>query len=207
LALRLDPRALALVAITDDLRDGPAGLVSRAGAAVRGGATMVQLRLKHASGRELVEVARRLVATLPVPVIVNDRADVALAAGAAGVHLGVDDLPVAAVRAVVPPWFVVGASYGTDEELAHARGADYVGIGPVYGTASKDDAGDAIGVAGFERLRLLGGMPALAIGGITAANAAPLRTAGAAGVAVIRAVFGADDPEAAARALRAAFGT
>ena len=201
----LDPAALTLVAITDDLRDGVGGLAARAAAAVRGGATMVQLRLKHASGRELVEVARRLVQSLPVPVIVNDRADVALAAGAAGVHLGVDDLPVAAMRAIAPPGFVIGASVGADAELAHASGADYVGIGPVYATLSKSDAGEAIGVDGFARLRELGGMPALAIGGVTAANAAPLRDAGAAGVAVIRAVLGAPDPEAAARALRQAW--
>ena len=201
----LDPAALTLVAITDDLRDGVGGLAARAAAAVRGGATMVQLRLKHASGRELVEVARRLVQSLPVPVIVNDRADVALAAGAAGVHLGVDDLPVAAMRAIAPPGFVIGASVGADAELAHASGADYVGIGPVYATLSKSDAGEAIGVDGFARLRELGGMPALAIGGVTAANAAPLREAGAAGVAVIRAVLGAPDPEAAARALRQAW--
>lgn len=201
----LDPAALTLVAITDDLRDGVGGLAARAASAVRGGATMVQLRLKHASGRELVEVARRLVQSLPVPVIVNDRADVALAAGAAGVHLGVEDLPVAAVRAIAPPGFVVGASFGGDAELAHASGADYVGIGPVYATLSKSDAGSAIGVDGFARLRQLGGMPALAIGGVTAANAAPLREAGAAGVAVIRAVLGAPDPEAAARAIRRAW--
>ena len=201
----LDPAALTLVAITDDLRDGVGGLAARAAAAVRGGATMVQLRLKHASGRELVEVARRLVQSLPVPVIVNDRADVALAAGAAGVHLGVDDLPVAAMRAIAPPGFVIGASVGADAELAHASGADYVGIGPVYATLSKSDAGEAIGVDGFARLRELGGMPALAIGGVTAANAAPLRDAGAAGVAVIRAVLGAPDPEAAARAIRQAW--
>jgi thiamine-phosphate pyrophosphorylase len=202
----LDPAALALVAITDDLRDGVVGLAARAAAAARGGATMVQLRLKHASGRELVEVARRLVEALPVPVVVNDRVDVALAAGAAGVHLGVDDLPVAAVRAIAPPDFIVGASFGAEAELVHARGADYVGIGPVYATLSKQDAGEAIGVEGFARLRSLGGVPAVAIGGIGADNAAPLRLAGAAGVAVIRTVFGAADPEAAARALRQAFG-
>jgi thiamine-phosphate pyrophosphorylase len=202
----LDPAALALVAITDDLRDGVVGLVGRAAAAVRGGATMVQLRLKHASGRELVEVGRRLVESLPVPVVVNDRADVALAAGAAGVHLGVDDLPVAAVRAIAPEGFIIGASLGAEAELPHARGADYVGIGPVYPTLSKPDAGGVIGVEGFARLRALGDLPALAIGGIGAENAAPLRAAGASGIAVIRAVFGAADPEAAARALRQALG-
>lgn len=201
----LDERTLTLVAITDDLRDGAGGIAERAAAAVRGGATMVQLRLKHASGRELVEVARRLVATLPVPVIVNDRADVALAAGATGVHLGADDLPVPAVRAVAPPGFIIGASLGDASQLPHAEGADYVGIGPVFATTSKDDAGAAIGVAAFARLRELAGLPAVAIGGITPENAGALRAAGSSGISVIRAVFGVGDPEAAARRLREAF--
>jgi thiamine-phosphate pyrophosphorylase len=167
---------------------------------------MVQLRLKYATSHELLVAARTLVAALPVPVIVNDRADVALAAGAAGVHLGVDDLPVAAVRAMAPADFIIGASFGSEAELAHARDADYVGIGPVYGTASKEDAGEAIGVAGFERLRRLIEMPAVAIGGVDEGNAEALRGAGAAGIAVIRALFGAPDPEDAARRLRRGFG-
>ena len=201
----LDPSTLALVAITDDLRDGIPGLVARGVAAARGGASMLQVRLKHASSRELVEVTRALVAGVSVPVVVNDRADVALAAGAAGVHLGIDDLPVAAVRAIAPPGFFVGASFGDEAELAHARDADYVGIGPVHATASKLDAGVAIGVQGFARLRALVPCPAIAIGGVGTADAAALRSAGAAGVAVIRAVFGSADPEGAARELRRAF--
>lgn len=203
----IDPAVLRLLAITDDLRDGPAGLVERARAAVRGGATMIQLRLKVATARELVEVARALVAAVPAPVLVNDRADVALAAGAAGVHLGVDDLPVEAVRSFSPPGFIIGASFGGEDELAHAAGADYVGIGPVHETASKSDAGTAIGVAGFSRLARLIGVPAVAIGGVGVADAPELMRAGAAGVAVIRAVFGAPDPEAAARELRTAVGS
>ncbi|MFL5576170.1 MAG: thiamine phosphate synthase [Gemmatimonadaceae bacterium] len=201
------PDALRVLAITDDLRDGGAGLVGRAIAAVAGGATMVQLRLKDADARTLVEVARALVTALPVPVLVNDRADVALAAGAAGVHLGADDVPPRALRPCVPAGFVIGASVGADAELPNAEGADYVGIGPVFATASKADAGEAIGVAEFARLAALCGKPAVAIGGITPENAPLLRGAGASGVAVIRAVFGAPDPGAAARALSLAIGT
>jgi thiamine-phosphate pyrophosphorylase len=200
----LDARALRLVAITDDLRDGLEGLVARAGAAVRGGATMVQLRLKDESASTLVEVARALVASLSVPVIVNDRADVALAAGAAGVHLGPEDVPVAAVRRIAPAGFTIGASVGTDAEVALARGADYVGVGPVYSTMSKSDAGAAIGIDGFAKLARASGLPALAIGGLTAENARAALEAGASGIAVIRAIFAAPDPESAARALRAA---
>lgn len=197
-----DSTLLTLVAITDDLRDGRDGLVTRAQAAVRGGATMVQVRLKDADARTLVEVARALVSALPVPVIVNDRVDVALAAGAAGVHVGADDLPVAAVRRLAPPAFIVGASVGCDAEVAGSRGADYVGIGPVYGTTSKVDAGQAIGVPEFVRLARACALPAVAIGGITPERVAPLIAAGASGVAVIRAVFSAADPERAARAMR-----
>lgn len=202
-----DPTVLKLVAITDDLRDGQDGLVARARAAARGGATLIQVRLKDADARTQVEVARALVRTLTVPVVVNDRVDVALAAGAAGVHVGADDLPVDAVRRITPPGFIVGTSVGCDAEVAGARGADYVGIGPVYATASKPDAGDAIGVDEFARLALACGLPAVAIGGITPEHVPALIAAGASGVAVIRAVFGAVDPERSARALRDAIGT
>ena len=203
-----DPETLTLLAITDDLRDGRDGLVARAVAAVRGGATMIQLRLKDADARLQVEVARALMAALPphVPLIVNDRADIALAAGAAGVHVGAEDLPVDAMRRIAPADFIVGASVGCDAEVEGARGADYVGIGPVYGTPSKSDAGAAIGVEEFARLARRTGVPAVAIGGVDASNAAPLIAAGARGVAVIRAVFGAEEPESAARAIRSAIG-
>ena len=203
----LDPTSLTLLAITDDLRDGRDGLVARATAAVRGGATMLQLRLKDADARTTVEVARALLAVITVPLVVNDRADVALAVGAAGVHLGPDDLPVRAVRRFAPEGFLIGVSVGNDAEIAGAVGADYVGIGPVYATASKHDAGDAIGVEAFARLARACALPAVAIGGITAENAAPLMAVGAAGVAVISAVFRAPDVEAAARAIRSAIGT
>lgn len=199
--------ALRLIAITDDIRDGAAGLVSRASAAVRGGATMVQLRLEDVDPRDLVEVARMLVASVSVPVIVNDRADIALAAGAAGVHVGVDGIPASALRRVMPPGFIIGASVGKDAELSCARGADYAGIGPVFPAVAKPDVGAAMGVAEFARLARLTGIPAIGIGGIDDSNARELRDAGAAGIAVIRAVFAAHDPERAARALSSAIGS
>ena len=134
--------------------------------------------------------------------IVNDRADVAIAAGAAGVHLGADDVPARAVRVIAPVGFIIGASVGSDGEVAFADGADYVGIGPVFSTMSKRDAGEAIGVNEFSRLAVATGLPAVAIGGISAGNARLAIEAGADGVAAIAAVFGAMDPAAAARALR-----
>jgi thiamine-phosphate pyrophosphorylase len=202
----LDPRTLTLVAITDALRGGADDLVARAAAAVRGGATMVQLRLKDTDARTQVEVARRLVAELPVPVIVNDRVDIAMAAGAAGVHVGADDLPVSAVRRIAPIEFVVGASVGNDAEVALSAGADYVGVGPVFATGSKGDAGAAIGPAEMARLALACRVPAVGIGGITPDNVAAVIETGVAGVAVIGSVMGAPAPEWAARSLRRAIG-
>jgi thiamine-phosphate pyrophosphorylase len=206
-AAMIDAAALRLIAITDDLRDGVAGLVGRAVAAERGGATMVQLRLKALDARELVDVGTALVRALTVPVLVNDRVDVALACGAAGVHVGFDDMPVRAVRRIVPAGFVIGASVGADGEVANGSEADYVGVGPLFTTASKGDAGPAIGPEGVRRLRERCGRPCVAIGGITVENALGAIEAGADGVAVIRSVFGAESPERAARELRRAIGT
>lgn len=202
----LDPRILRLVAITDDAEDRRSTLVERVQAAVRGGATSIQVRLKTATPRELVELTRTIISKISVPVIVNDRADIALAAGAAGVHVGEADLPVAAVRRFVPADFIIGASLGSDAELANAKDADYVGIGPVFGSDSKPDAGDAIGVEGFKRLASLVPHPAIAVGGITADRALQITVNGAAGVAVINAIFRADDPESATREIADAIG-
>ena len=202
----LDPRILRLVAITDDAEDQRSTLVDHVAAAVRGGATSVQVRLKKATPREVVEIAKAIVSRVPVPVIVNDRADIALAAGAAGVHVGEADLPVSAIRRFAPPNFIIGASLGGDAELANAKDADYVGIGPLFSTGSKGDAGKAIGIEGFRKLAELSGRPALAVGGLTAARAAQVMAAGAAGVAVINAIFKSDDPERAARSIAAAIG-
>ena len=199
-----DARSLRLIAITDDLRDGRDGLVARAAAAVRGGATMIQLRLKDVPPRELVEVARALVDTIPVPIIVSERYDVALAAGAAGVHLGPHDLVAMEVRRVVPSPFVIGASVGSEEEAGRVEGADYVGIGPVFPATPDADAARALGSGEFSRLARLSSRPAVAIGGITAANTREVFAQGASGVAVIRAILAADDPEAAARSLSSA---
>ena len=204
----LDPESLTLVAITDAVSGGTDEIVQRALACVRGGATMVQLRLKDADARTQVEVARALIAALPasVPLIVNDRADLAIAAGAAGVHVGPEDLPAAAVRRIVGPDRIVGVSVGSDAEALQATDADYVGVGPVYATASKDDAGSAIGLVELERLVRRCARLAVGIGGIDATNAAAVIAAGARGVAVIRALFSASDPETAARSLRSAIG-
>ena len=168
--------------------------------AVRGGATSVQLRLKTAPAIEILALAHRLVAALEVPLLINDRPDIARAAGAAGVHLGPDDLSPALARRVLGDRAIIGASVGNAGESLLAAGADYWGIGPWRQTGTKSDAGTPLGAEGFARLvQAAGATPAIAIGGITADDAAAVRAAGGAGVAVVSAILGAPDPEAAAR--------
>jgi len=184
--------------VTDDRLVAGRDLVELARAAERGGATSVQLRLKRAAAGELAAAARALVRALRVPVLVNDRPDVALAAGAAGVHLGPDDIPVALVRRVVPPGFIVGASAGSPSEAASVMEADYWGVGPWRVTETKSDAGQALGADGFGRIVLLGeGKPCIAIGGVRPEDVAPVLAAGGAGVAVVSGILGEEEVEAA----------
>jgi thiamine-phosphate pyrophosphorylase len=184
--------------VTDDHLLAGRDVVALARAAEAGGATAVQLRLKQAPPREQVALARALVAALEVPVLVNDRPDVAIAAGAAGVHLGPEDLPVALVREVAPPGFVIGASVGSVEEAGAAGVADYWGIGPWRITTTKADAGEGLGPEGFARLaQLAGGRPCLAIGGVRPEDVARVRAAGGVGVAVVSGILAATDMQAA----------
>ncbi len=192
--------ALRLMLVTDDAYLAGRDLVALARAAERGGVTSVQLRLKRATPRELADAARALVAVLRIPVLVNDRPDVAIAAGAAGVHVGPDDLPVPLVRRIAPLGFIVGASAGTPEEAAAAAGADYWGVGPWRGTTTKADAGAALGPAGFARLvALAGSVACIAVGGVRPEDVAAVRRAGGVGVAVARGILASPDVESAAR--------
>ncbi len=202
---RVATQALRLVAVTDSLHAGVDELARRGAAAVAGGATMITLRLPGESPRVLAEAARALMNAAPdVPLLVSGRVDVALAVGAAGVHLGPEDLPAAIVRRFAPEGLIIGASAGGTSEVRRAAGADFVAIGPVFtltGSAGASTEG-AMGSDGFSALAKECGLPAVAIGGVSPANARMLMTAGAAGLAVISALFGAADPMAAARALR-----
>jgi thiamine-phosphate pyrophosphorylase len=188
--------------VTDDRLVAGRDLVALARAAEAGGVTAVQLRLKSMPAREQVALARALVAALHVPVLVNDRPDIALAAGAAGVHLGPDDLPVALARAIAPPGFVIGASVGSDAEAAAAVEADYWGIGPWRVTTTKADAGTGLGADGFARLtrlaQLAGGKPCLAIGAVRPDDVPLVHRAGGAGVAVVSGILGNSDIREAA---------
>lgn len=194
--------AIAVIAITDDLRDGVDGLVARARAAERGGVTMVQVRFKEATSRELLRVTRALVGALQVPVVVNDRVDIAIVGGAAGAHVGSSDLPAALARQLAPPGFLIGASLTQPGELVDLEDADYAGVGPLFGTPSKTDAAPPTGIEGGARLARQAARPCVAIGGIDAENAEAIVRAGFDGVSVIRAVLSQPDPERAARALR-----
>ncbi|MDO5532519.1 thiamine phosphate synthase [Sutterella sp.] len=182
------------------------GLIETALAAVRGGVTMIQLRAPRWKKREFVEAARALRSALmpfSVPLLIDDHADVALVAGADGLHIGQDDLSVEDARRLLGPDRIIGLSAGSPEELRSADPAlvDYYGVGPVFATKSKADAGDAIGTDGLAKVVRLAAHPCVAIGGIGAANADQVAATGAAGIAVISAICGQPDPEASARML------
>jgi thiamine-phosphate pyrophosphorylase len=174
-----------------------------------GGADTIQLREKGGSTRRMIEVAKRMVAVCrqaDVPLIVNDRIDVALAADADGVHLGQSDFPIPLARELLGKDKLIGGSAATLEEarICLAEGADYIGFGPVYVTGSKADAGPVSGPEGLKRVVETIPLPIIAIGGITVENVPEVMRAGAYGMAVISAVCCQIDPEGATKALREA---
>ena len=178
--------------------------------AVAGGVTLVQLREKQAASAEVATLARSLLALLRprgVPLIVNDDIAAALAAGADGAHVGQQDLGAAEARRRLGIERILGLSISNDAEAEAVEPAlvDYLGIGPVYATPTKTDAAPALEPAGVARLRRRWpAIPACAIGGIKAANAAEVMATGVDGLAVVSAIAGAEDPRAAAAALRQA---
>ncbi len=198
---------LSLYLVTDPRLTAERGLLETVRAAVAGGVTLVQLRDPDAKGRALAEQARALLdllRPLGIPLLINDRVDVAVAVGADGVHLGQDDLDPAAARAMLGPDRILGLSVGTLEELAASdlAGVDYLGTGPVRGTGTKADAGAAIGVDGFAAVRARVSLPMVAIGGLGRADVGPIIRAGADGIAVVSAICAAPDVKSAAHALR-----
>lgn len=192
-----------LMLVTDDRLIGGRDLLQLALSAQRGGITSVRVRLKEKSPRDLVELVRSLVAGLKIPVLVNDRPDIALAAGAAGVHLGPEDVPLELARRIAPSGFIIGASVGTVEEVPLGKTADYWGVGPWRETATKGEAGKALGPEGFTRIVALArGVPCIAIGAVRPGDGPEVIAAGGAGIAVVSGILGADDVEAAARQYR-----
>lgn len=200
----LDARALRLCLVTDrDLSRGRP-LLDIVAAAVRGGATMVQLREKNASTRLFVEEARALkqmLAPLGVALAINDRLDVALAVGADVLHVGQSDMRVEDVRRIAGEKLAVGLSITCEQDMLRpdAQAADYLGVGPIFAQQTKPDATPPLGVEGFRALMRHARKPVIAIGGLTAANSGAVLAAGADGLAVVSAIVAADDPEAATR--------
>ncbi|MFN8641969.1 MAG: thiamine phosphate synthase [Candidatus Binatia bacterium] len=196
----------ALYPIAD--ADSGGDVVALARAILAGGARLLQLRAKRATTRELIALARAVRADAEragARLILNDRADVARLLGT-GVHLGQDDLPAAAARAILGPDAVIGFSTHTLEQMdaaVRAGGVDYLAFGPIFATRSKANPDPEQGVAALAAARARCPLPLVAIGGLTAATIPAARAAGADAVAVIAAIAGAADPTAATRALRA----
>ena len=175
--------------------------------AIAGGVTCVQLREKACDTRQFIAEARELMALLQpvgIPLIINDRLDVALAVGAQGVHLGQKDMAIADARSLVGPKFIIGISAESlaDAVRAEAEGADYIGISPVFATATKKDTAAPLGLEGIRRIRASVELPLVGIGGIDEENVAAVISAGADGVAVVSAIVAAACPRTAAANLK-----
>ena len=194
---------LGLYLVTDERLSRGRATAEIVRAAIRGGVDAVQLRGKDLPAREQMAIGRALreiTRATGVLFIVNDRVDLALALDADGVHVGQDDLPAAVARQLVGPDRIVGVSAATIPEALAARdaGADYLGVGAIYGTATKLDAGAATGPGLLSTIAGAVDLPLVAIGGIKATNIAEVIAAGAVSAAVVSAIVSADDPEAAA---------
>lgn len=196
--------------VTDTAMCAGRGVPETVRGAVAGGVTAVQVRDPTASARELYELVlrvREVLAGSGVALLVNDRLDVALAAGADGVHLGQSDLPVERARRIGGPELVVGWSVSDATELETANAfptgtVDYLGVGPVFGTPTKPNAAAATGVEGLRELVAATDIPAVAIGGVHADNAAEIAGTGVSGVCVVSEICAAEKPETAAARLR-----
>ena len=174
--------------------------------AIAGGADTVQFRQKQGTTRELIAMAQSMQTICKqynVPLIVNDRADVALAIGAIGAHFGRDDMPISIGRRILPIETIIGASARTEKKILEAitEGADYIGFGPIYGTTSKPDAEMAKGLDRLRRMCDIAACPVIAIGGISVETAGEVIKAGAHGIAVISAVCAHPEPTVATQAL------
>ncbi len=175
--------------------------------AVAGGVTCVQLREKHCSTREFIDQARALQPLLKdrrIPLIINDRLDVALAVGAEGVHLGQQDMAIADARKIAGRALVIGISVESvgDAIRAEQQGADYLGVSPVFATPTKTDTAPPLGLEGIRQIRRAVAIPIVGIGGVNLRSAASVLGAGADGIAVVSAIVSADDPKQAAVELR-----
>lgn len=200
---------LSLYLVTDPTLCGERGILTTVAAAVQGGVSAVQLRDKDAPAREISQLALALMKILSVhgiPLLINDRLDVALAVGADGVHLGQSDLQVNRARKIAGPNFLIGLSVSQTEEVNAAHSlpsgtVDYLGIGPIFSTSTKKDAREPLGIDVTAELRRSTRLPCIGIGGISIENAGSAWSTGLDGIAVVSALCAAEDPKSAAEAL------
>ena len=176
-------------------------------AAVQGGVTVVQLREKDCSTRDFIEQALTIKEFLKdrgVPMIINDRLDVAQAVKADGVHLGQSDMPLAMAKKILGDSMIIGISAESLQDAVEAEkgGADYLGVSPIYATPTKTDTAPPLGLASLREIRKAVRLPLVGIGGLNRDNAAEVIRSGADGVAVVSAIVAADDPQTAADALK-----
>lgn len=203
----LSQHALRLYLVTDQSSAGERTLMDVVAAAVQGGVTCVQLREKQLNTRDFLAQAmmlKTLLAPHHIPLVINDRIDVALACGAQGVHLGQSDMPVLQARQLLPPEMFIGWSVETMEDVVRSASlpVDYLGVSPIHATPTKTDTQKPWGLDGLRQVRSATALPLVAIGGIHAANARAVLLAGADGLAVVSALCAAQDPCAAAAAFR-----
>jgi thiamine-phosphate pyrophosphorylase len=199
---------LRVYLVTDSALSKGRPLTDVVKAAVEGGVSCVQLREKTMSTRDFLDLAlaiKQVLLPYRVPLVINDRIDVALACGAEGVHLGQSDLPVAHARQLLPARVFIGWSV---ENMDHVQQAaqlpvDYLGVSPVFATPTKTDTQAPWGLDGLRRVKHMTSLPLVAIGGINAGNALPVLQAGAEGLAVVSAICSADNPQQAAAQLKA----
>jgi len=203
-------QALRVYLVTDQASLQGRTLTDVVMAAVQGGVTCVQLREKSLSTRDFVALAvamKTLLAPMNVPLVINDRVDVALACAADGVHLGQSDMPVGRARALLPAQVFLGLSVESMADVTGGipAGVDYLGVSPLFDTPTKTDTAPVWGLQGLRLLRAATPLPLVAIGGIHLGNAPDVLRAGADGLAVVSAIFSAADPSAAACGFRALF--
>jgi thiamine-phosphate pyrophosphorylase len=199
--------ALRLYLVTDQPSLRGRTLIDVVQVAVQGGVSCVQLREKHASSRDFYAQAvalMDLLTPLNIPLIINDRLDIALACRAQGLHLGQSDMPVEVARKLLPPEVFIGWSVETLEDVTRSATlpVDYLGVSPVFATPTKADTAAPWGLEGLRRIRALAPLPLVAIGGIHLHNATQVMQAGADSLAVVSAICAADDPCAASQQLR-----
>lgn len=201
---------LALYLVTDSKLCAGRGVLETVRVAIEGGVSIVQLRDKNASARELTQLALALLGILKekeIPLIINDRLDVALATGADGVHLGQSDLDARAARKIAGPRFIIGQTVSQATEIERANTLpintlDYLGIGPIFHTTTKLGARNALGPEAVSELRKSTHLPCIGIGGISTENAPLAWSTGLDGLAVASAICAAIDPKSAAEAIR-----